>query len=174
MDTRKTTVMPAVDCSSFIGAFDAYSTLVLSTYNPNEIINVRILDGNNRVVEIGFADGQVVKNVRDEEDEFNIEECLYLALAKKLYRKEYTHEGILHMVEELKYKKDAVSIVKHGEKVYKEYLKEEETKKEETERRERKKAKKIAQKQRRKERARREQIEIQKQAYLEAMKEDAS
>ena len=33
---------------------------------------------------------------------------------------------------------------------------------------------KIAQKHRRKERARREQIEIQKQAYLEAMKENVS
>lgn len=78
------------------------------------------------------------------------------------------------MVEELKYKKYAVSIVKHGVKIYDEYLKDEKLKKEESERRERRKAKKIAQKQRRKERAIKEQIEIQKQAYLEAMKENAS
>lgn len=162
-----------MDTLNLTAAMDAWTKLV-AAYTPNTIINVRVLDDNNRVVKIGFADGQVIKNVRDEEDTFNIEECLYLALAKKLYRKEYTYERILHMTDELKYKKDAISIVKHGVKVYKEYLEEEKAKKEETERRERRKVKKIAQKQRRKDRARREQIEIQKQAYLEALKENAS
>lgn len=173
MDIFKEPVKARMDCSDFITLMSTYGTKMYS-YNPNEIINVRVLDNNNRVVKIGFADGQVIKNVRDDEDAFDIEECLYLALAKKLYRKEYTYEGILHMVEELKYKKYAVSIVKHGVKIYDEYLKDEKLKKEESERRERRKAKKIAQKQRRKERAIKEQIEIQKQAYLEAMKENAS
>lgn len=173
MDIFKEPVKAAMDCSDFITLTSIYGTKMRS-YNPDEIIDIKVLDDNNRVVKVKFADGYVVKNVRDEEDAFDIEECLYLALAKKLYRKEYTYEGILHMVEELKYKKVAVSIVKHGVKIYDEYLEDEKLKKEESERRERRKAKKIAQKQRRKERAIKEQIEIQKQAYLEAMKENAS
>lgn len=173
MDICKEPVKAAMDCSDFITLMSIYGAKMRS-YNPNEIIEIKVLDDNNRVVKVEFSDGYVVKNVRDEEDVFDIEECLYLALAKKLYRKEYTYEGILHMAEELKFKKYAVSIVKNGVKVYEEYLKEEKSKKEEIERRERRKAKKIAQKRRRKERARREQIEIQKQAYLEAMKENAS
>lgn len=173
MDICKEPVKAAMDCSDFITLMSIYGGKICS-YNPDEIIDIKVLDDNNRVVKVKFADGYVVKNVRDEEDAFDIEECLYLALAKKLYRKEYTYEGILHMAEELKFKKNAVSIVKHGVKVYEEYLEEEKSKKEEIERRERRKAKKIAQKQRRKERARREQIEIQKQAYLEAMKENVS
>lgn len=173
MDIFKGPVKATMDCSDFITLMSIYGTKMRS-YNPDEIIDIKVLDDNNRVVKVKFADGYVVKNVRDEEDTFDIEECLYLALAKKLYRKEYTYEGILHMAEELKYKKDAVSIVKHGVRVYKKYLEEEKSKKEEVERYECRKEKKIAQKQRRKERARREQIEIQKQAYLEAMKENAS
>lgn len=178
MDIFKEPVKARMDCSDFIPLMSIYGTKIYGTkmcnYNPDEIIDIKVLDDNNRVVKVKFADGYVVKNVRDEEDAFDIDECLYLALAKKLYRKEYTYEGILHMVEELKYKKDAVSIVKHGVKIYDKYLEDEKLKKEESERQERRKAKKIAQKQRRKERAIKEQIEIQKQAYLEAMKENAS
>ena len=173
MDICKEPVKAAMDCSEFVTLMGIYGAKMRG-YNPDEIIDIKVLDDNNRVAKVGFADGYVVKNIRDEEDVFDIEECLYLALAKKLYRKEYTYEGTLRMAEELKFKKDAVSIVKHGAKVYEKYLEEEKAKKEESSRRERRKAKKIAQKQRRKERARREQIEIQKQAYLEAMKENAS
>lgn len=152
---------------------EAYGAL-LKSCNPNEIIDVRILDYNNRVVKVGFADGKVIKNVRCEEDTFDIEECLYLALAKKLYRNDYTYEGVLRIAEELKYRKNAVAIVKRGVKVYESWIKEVKLEKEEIERRERRKQKKIAQKLRRKERARKEQIEIQKEAYLAAMKENAS
>lgn len=155
MNICKEPVKAAVDCSDFITLMGIYSAKMRG-YNPDEIIDIKVLDDNNRVVKVEFGDGYVVKNVRDEEDVFDIEECLYLAMAKKLYRKEYTYEGILHMAEELKFKKDAVSIVKHGVKVYEKYLEEEKAKKEESARRERRKAKKIAQKQRRKERARRE------------------
>lgn len=167
------TIKKLESCESVMDCTEAWCAL-LKPYNPNEIINVRILDNNNRVVKIWFSDGQVVKNVRDKDDKFDIEECLYLALAKKLYRRDYTYEGILHMTDELKYQKKAVSIVKRGVKMYEKYLDEERIKKEEIERRERRKQKKIAQKLRRKERARKEQVEIQKEAYLAAMRENAS
>lgn len=131
MDICKEPVKKAIDWNDFTRMMGIYGAKMLS-YNQDEIIDIKVLDDNNRVVKIGFADGCVVKNVRDEEDVFDIEECLYLALAKKLYRKEYTYEGILHMMEELKFKKDAVSIVKHGVKVYEEYLEEEKSKKKKT------------------------------------------
>ena len=131
MDICKEPVKKAIDWNDFTRMMGIYGAKMLS-YNQDEIIDIKVLDDNNRVVKIGFADGCVVKNVRDEEDVFDIEECLYLAMAKKLYRKEYTYEGILHMMEELKFKKDAVSIVKHGVKVYEEYLEEEKSKKKKT------------------------------------------
>ena len=104
MDICKEPVKAAMDCSDFITLMSIYGAKMCS-YTPDKIIDIKVLDDNNRVVKVEFADGYVVKNVRDEGDAFNIEECLYLALAKKLYRKEYTYEGVLQMAEELKYKR---------------------------------------------------------------------
>lgn len=86
MDIFKEPVKATMDCSDFITLMSIYGTKMRS-YNPDEIIDIKVLDDNNRVVKVKFADGYVVKNVRDEEDAFDIEECLYLALAKNFIEK---------------------------------------------------------------------------------------
>lgn len=89
----------------------------------NEIESIKIVVPE-KVLWITFNDGFKTKMIRHEEDEFNIEKCLYIALAKKLYKGTYTFDGMLHMSEELSWYKYYEKIVKKGIKKYKDVLKE--------------------------------------------------
>lgn len=98
-----------------------------------------------------FADGTVIKTVCDKNDIFDFEFAFYLALAKKLYSKSFTMDGIMHKARELKYQKYFVKIVNKGiKKFYKDQKEAEKEKEEERLKQERHKkfvAKKIAKKQ---------------------------
>lgn len=131
----------------------------------------------NKVVEVYFADNQKEKMVCHEKDVFDLRSCLFIAMAKHLYKKTLTYEGIEFKAKELTYEKEAVKIV---DSALKEFCRseafiraEEERIKKAEEISKKKKAKLIAYKQKRrakKEAVERERlIEIQKEAYIRAM-----
>jgi len=101
-----------------------------------------------------FADGTVIKTVCNKEDTFNFEYAFYLAIAKKLFSKAYTLDGVMHMAEELRYQKYYVKLVNKAIKnFYKEQKEEVKKLEEEKLKKERHKKfieKKIAKKRKRK------------------------
>ena len=124
-----------------------------------EWINMKenILDINvivpNKVVEITFYDMMKEKMVCHKDDTFDLRKCCFIAIAKHLYKKEYTYEGIEYMAEQLMYQKKYVKIVDAALKAFakKEAEKEKAVKKAEEEKaiRERQRKKRFEQKQRR-------------------------
>ena len=85
-------------------------------------INVIVPD---KVVEITFGDGNKEKMVCHKDDTFDLRKCCFIAIAKHLYKKEYTQEGIEHMATQLTYQKKYVKIV---DKALKDYKRKEEEK----------------------------------------------
>ena len=128
---------------------------------PNEVItdiNVIIPD---KVVEITFGNDQTEKMVCHEDDTFDLRKCCFIAIAKHLYKKEYTQEGIEHMATQLTYQKKYVKIV---DKALKDYWKKEEEKEKKI--RDEREREKIQERQREK---RRRYKERRTQRYKEAM-----
>ena len=82
-----------------------------------------ILDINvivpGKVVEITFCDMLKEKMVCHEDDTFDLRKCCFIAIAKHLYKKEYTQEGIEYMATQLTYQKKYVKIVDKALKDYK-------------------------------------------------------
>lgn len=130
--------------------FTADSGVRLLDINTIEDINVIV---PNKVVEITFGNGFKEKMVRHENDTFDLRKCCFIAIAKHLYKKEYTYEGIEYMAEQLMYQKKYVKIVDAALKAFakKEAEKEKAIKKAEEEKviRERQRKKRFEQKQRR-------------------------
>lgn len=157
---------------------EAYEKIV-SHYciNREEITDINIIVPN-KVVEVTFADGKKEKMICHEEDTFNLRNCLFIAIAKHLYKKDYTFEGIEWKAFELtrlkKYVKIVDSALKTYEKKQKDIARIEEENKAQQERIERKRAKRQAYKERRAAKREQEemdkQIAIQKEAYIQAMK----
>lgn len=87
-------------------------------------INVIVPD---KVVEIEFYDGKE-KMVCHKDDAFDLRKCCFIAIAKHLYKREYTYEGIEYMAEQLMYQKKYVKIVDRAMKEYQK-LEEEKAKK---------------------------------------------
>ena len=85
----------------------------------------------NKVYKFIFQDGTEIKTICSDNDTFSLEYAFYLALAKKLYGKEYTFDGVLKKVEELPYLKRYNKIVKDGLKFFKKKQQEEEKKEKE-------------------------------------------
>lgn len=147
----------------------------------NYITNINILVPN-KVVEITFGDGSKEKMVLKEPDVFDLRRCCFIALAKKLYRKEYTYEGIEYMATQLSMQKKFVKIVDKALKTHQKLIEQSEKELAEErllqERLARKKAKKQAKKKERLEQEdkqwREEMIEIQKEAYKRAFQECSS
>ena len=122
------------------------------------------------------------KMVCDERDEYSIEKALYLAIAKQLYASTYTPEGVERNADELRYKKEYVKKVDAALKMLKlqkelkveELLHEqvlEERKQKRWERKQKQMDKRAAKKKELEEKEAERQIEIQKEAYIRAMKE---
>ena len=129
----------------------------------------------NQVVEVEFTYGDKIKTVCNKDDTFSLERAVYIAIAKERFGHIYTSEGIEKKATELTYEKDYVYRVKNALKVYEcqQQLialdKEEEKiklhqKYKRHERNERRRA-------RRAEERKNEQIAVQKEAYLQAMRE---
>ncbi len=128
-----------------------------------------------KVVEVLFEEGNTEKMVCQEEDVFDIRRCLFIALAKHLYKKEYTFKGIEYKANEMMYiKRYAKMIDDVLKKHYKGELdaqKKKQQEQEEKERIARRRAKRYAYKERRKHKEEEHLVELQKEAYLRAMRE---
>ena len=114
-------------------------------------------------ITVNFVDGTYKKSYALEPDKFDIKSALYICLAKK-YSNEYKCDNIEELA---KFFSMTKKYIREVERVYSEYKKEEEVKKIIANR----KAKKIRYKANKKAREREEMIEIQKEAYLRAMRE---
>ena len=99
--------------------------------NPDDFKSVKEIVPE-KVYEFTFNDNTKIKTVREENDPFDLEYMFYLALAKKLYSKDYTFEGVLMKAVELQYIKSTVKTVKKGIQIFKK-AQEEKIKKEEQE-----------------------------------------
>ena len=138
---------------------------------PDVIADINVIVPG-KVVEISFADDGKEKMVCHENDTFDLRKCCFIAIAKHLYKKEYTQEGIEYMATQLAYQKKYVKIVDKALKDYKRKEEEKEKKAhdEEKERiiRERQSLKRWRQKQRRKERYRKEVVNLISDSINEA------
>lgn len=154
--------------------FNYYENLLRGTYKVHidkdrikfpEIKDVNIIVPN-KVVEVTFSDGTKEKSVCREPDTFSLESAISICISKKIMGGSSVYNNA----------------VKRGMKVYDAKLEKEADEKAEQERIEKKRAKRLAYKKRRdarrteeenlrKAREREEQIEIQKEAYLRAIKE---
>jgi len=65
----------------------------------------------DKVVKVYFVDGTNMKMVCHEEDIFDLKRCLFIAIAKKLFKDRYTWEGIEHKATELSYLKSVTKVV---------------------------------------------------------------
>lgn len=157
--------------------------LINEEKEKNQELNIGIKDIDiivpNKVTEVTFVDGTKEKMILHKDDVFNLRNCLFIAIAKHLYKKDYTPEGIEYIAFRLTHLKKYVKIVdsalKAFERKQKDIEKLEENRKAELESVKRQRARRQAYKARRD--AKREQtekekqIEIQKEAYVRAMKE---
>lgn len=122
-------------------------------YTEDDIFNIHVIVPD-KVVEIEFYDGKE-KMVCHEDDTFDLRKCCFIAIAKHLYKKEYTQEGIEYMATQLTYQKKYVKIVDKALKDY--WKKEEEKEKRIREEREREKIQEHQREKRRKYKERRAQ-----------------
>lgn len=87
------------------------------TYTEDDIFNTNVIVPD-KVIEIEFYDG-IEKMVCHKDDTFDLRKCCFIAIAKHLYKKEYTQEGIEYMATQLTYQKKYVKIVDKALKDYK-------------------------------------------------------
>ena len=141
-------------------------------YSKDDIFNIHVIVPD-KVVEIEFYDGKE-KMVCHEDDTFDLRKCCFIAIAKHLYKKEYTQEGIEYMATQLTYQKKYVKIVDKALKDYKrkEEEKAEKIREEEKEKiiRERRSLKRRKQKERRAQRHREALIDVFADSINEAKK----
>ena len=127
-----------------------------------------------KVVEITFCDTKKEKMVCHKDDTFDLRKCCFIAIAKHLYKKEYTQEGIEYMATQLTYQKKYVKIVDKALKDYKKKEKEkaEKIRREEEEKiiRERQSLKRRKQKERRAERHKEVLVDLIADSINEAKK----
>lgn len=149
--------------------YDCYVDLLKGTINVQidndrgifryipKITDVKIIVPN-KVVEVTFSDGTKEKSVCREPDVFSLESAISICISKKIMGGSSAYNNA----------------VKRGIKVYEDKLKREEFDKAEQERIEKRRAKRQAYKERRdakrEEIEKEKQIEIQKEAYIRAMK----
>ena len=140
---------------------------------PDVIADINVIVPG-KVVEISFADGGKEKMVCHKDDTFDLRKCCFIAIAKHLYKKEYTQEGIEYMATQLTYQKKYVKIVDNALKNYKKEEEEKEKKIREEEKdriiRERQSLKKRKQKERRAQRHREALIDVFADSINEAKK----
>lgn len=131
-----------------------------------DIVDVSVIEngGKKKVVVVHFGNGTTQKAVLCDNDEFSLEQGISVCVAKHLLDHVVGHGGSLYN-----------KVIDRGLKVYKNRIKAEETKAreaaEEKARRERKLAKKREKSAKRAAAKREDLIEIQKEAYLRAMRE---
>ena len=137
--------------------------IIMEVRRKKLIIEDFEISRSGKGIKVNFTDGTYKKAYASEPDEFDFKTALYICLAKKL-QNEYKCKDIEELARILSMTK---KYIKEVEEVYSEYKKEEESKRIIANRR----AKKIRYKANKKAREREEMIEIQKEAYLRAMRE---
>ena len=142
------------------------------TYTEDDIFNINVIVPD-KVIEIEFYD-DIEKMVCHKDDTFDLRKCCFIAIAKHLYKKEYTQEGIEYMATQLTYQKKYVKIVDKALKDYKKKEKEkaEKIRREEEEKiiRARQSLKRRKQKERRAQRHREALIDVFADSINEAKK----
>ena len=142
--------------------------------NPFEIKDINIIVPN-KVVEVTFVDNHKEKMICHQDDEFDLSRCLFIAIAKRMYKQSYTCEGIEYKATGLSMLKEYVKIVDKAIKAYEKKLtdiaKAENEHKAYLERIEKKRIKKAERDTRRSNAVKEEMIEMQKEAYIRAMDE---
>lgn len=150
------------------------SPITISSDDIKNILSSHIKDYQilcpGKVVRVDFADNTSEKMVLKDPDVFDIHRCLFIAIAKHLYKDTYTSEGIEYIATLLSYEKKYVKMVnnaiKDHEKKEKEKLLKLQKEKEEKERIERKRAKNLKRREQLRKRRIEEQIIIQKEAII--------
>lgn len=144
-------------------------------YNPGRYIKDYVIIVPNKVVEVLFKDGNTEKMVCHKEDTFDIRRCLFIALAKHLYKKEYTFEGIEYKANKMmmmkRYVKTVDAAIKNHVKdeLIIQRQKEQELAKQESANKKHERL--LAYKERCRKKEEERQIGIKKEAYLRAMRE---
>lgn len=118
------------------------SPIIMSNDDIKNILSSHIKDYQilcpGKVVRVDFTDNTSEKMVLKDPDVFDIRRCLFIAVAKHLYKDTYTPEGIEHKATLLSYEKKYAKIVdsaiKNHEKKEKEKLLKLQKEKEEKER----------------------------------------
>lgn len=140
-------------------AYDAITYPLPLFYASSSGKSKKITDVNiivpNKVVEVTFADGDKQKAICQEPDVFSLEQAISICITKHLLGGSSAYN----------------KAVKSGFKVYEEKQRVEQMLKAEEERIVKRRTKKAAYMKRRAEKRREEQIEIQKEAYVRAMRE---
>ena len=150
------------------------SPITMSSDDIKNILSSHIKDYQilcpGKVVRVDFADNTSEKMVLKDPDVFDIHRCLFIAIAKHLYKDTYTSEGIEYIATLLSYEKKYVKMVnnaiKDHEKKEKEKLLKLQKEKEEKERIERKRAKNLKRREQLRKRRIEEQIMSQKEAII--------
>lgn len=99
------------------GHKDAEITTKGWIFLEENIVDINVIVPN-KVVEITFGDGKKEKMVCHKDDKFDLRKCCFIAIAKHLYKEEFTFEGIEYMAERLMYQKKYVKIVKDALRNY--------------------------------------------------------
>ena len=110
-------VEPTYFLKGYEGFYISESTFEDRIYSKDDIFDINVIVPD-KVVEIEFYDG-IEKMVCHEDDTFDLRKCCFIAIAKHLYKKEYTQEGIEYMATQLIYQKKYVKIVDKALKDYK-------------------------------------------------------
>ena len=79
-------------------------------FRSDEILDFDVVK-ENKVVRVLFKDSLYEKMVCHEEDTFDLRQCLYIAIAKHLYKGTYTFEGIEWKAKEISYQKRYIKMV---------------------------------------------------------------
>lgn len=109
------------------GHKDAEITTKGWIFLEENIVDINVIVPN-KVVEITFGDGKKEKMVCHKDDKFDLRKCCFIAIAKHLYKEEFTFEGIEYMAERLMYQKKYVKIVKDALRNYRKKEEEKEKK----------------------------------------------
>lgn len=170
----KSSVVKAEDFSSIKA--ENISPITMSSDDIKNMLSLYIKDYQilcpGKVVKVDFADNTSEKMILKDPDVFDIHRCLFIAIAKHLYKDTYTPEGIEYQATLLSYDKKYVKMVnnaiKDHEKKEKEKLLKLQREKEEKERIKRKRTKNLKRREQLCKKRIEEQIEIQKEAIIRA------
>lgn len=108
-------------------SWNNFCDLSFDNFLCRKIVDINVIVPN-KVVEITFGDDKKEKMVCHKDDKFDLRKCCFIAIAKHLYKEEFTFEGIEYMAERLMYQKKYVKIVKDALRNYRKKEEEKEKK----------------------------------------------